>query len=136
MDLSCLIVGDFPTTFNPNFRRPSTPPEFEQVRLASDSGDLAAIKDAVERLNKRSPNPELRRRLHAGLSAAIENKYVPVVSYLLSQGVDIMDLDFAAATKTKSYPLLQILLDHGWDINKPMGWDEPPTLQYILPSSK
>ena len=57
MDLSCLIVGDFPTTFNSDFRRPSTPPEFEKVRVASASGDLAAVKDAVERLNKRSYIP-------------------------------------------------------------------------------
>lgn len=132
MDLSSLIAGDFPTVFNPDFQRPSTPPEFDQVRLASLSGDLAAVRDAVERLDQKSYNPELRRRLHAGLYAAIENEHISIVSYLLSQDVKIMDMDFETATKIKSYPILQLLLDHGWDINQPMGWDEPPALQYVF----
>lgn len=131
-----MIAGDFPKVFSPDFQRPSTPPEFDQVRRASMSGDLAAVKDAVERLDQKSYNPELRRRRHAGLYEVIENEHASIVSYLLSQGVNIIDLDFGAATKIKSYPILQLLLDHGWDINIPMGWDEPPALQYVFPLLK
>ena len=127
MDVSHLIAGDFPATFDPNFQRPPSPPEFEQVRAASASGDLAAVKAAFEQWN--THNPGWKRRFHDGLSAAIENNHLPVVSYLLSQGVDLMDLDFAQATKKKSYPMLQLLLDRGWDINAPMGRIEPPALQ-------
>lgn len=131
MDLSHLVVGGFPATFDPDFRRPPTPPEFEQVQAASAFGDLHAVKAAVEQWNKHSYNPELKRRFHAGLSAAIENNHGPVVSYLLFQGVDMNGLDFAWATKKKLYPMLQLLLDRGWDINTPMGRIEPPALQYV-----
>ena len=126
MELSTLIVSGFPATLNPNFRRPPTPPEFEQVKAASAIGDVAAVKDIIAQWNKRSYDPELKRRLHAGVSAAID--HVLVVSYLLRKGVDINDLDFAEATKKKSYPMLQLFLDCGWDISTPMGRIEPPTL--------
>lgn len=127
MDLAQLILGDIPAASGPNFERPSTP-EFEEARLGSVAGDLAAVKDAVERLKQKSYEPQLKWRLHDSFYAAIKNGHASIVSYLLSQGVDIINLDSAAATKAKSYEVLQLLLDHGWDINTPMHWDEPPAL--------
>lgn len=112
--------------------RPSTPLQSERIRLASISGDITEVEDSVEQPNKEPLTPELRNRLYDGLIAAIENQNVHIASYLLSRGVEIIDLDFANATKMKSYAMLQLLLDHGWDINLPMGWDEPPALQCVF----
>jgi hypothetical protein len=138
MVLSAQINGDTPAHFDPDElrRRRPAPPEFAQVEAASASRDLAAVKAGIDQWNehKHLHNPLFERGFHAALWAAIQKNHVSVVSCLLDQGVGIMDLDFAEATKKKSYPMLQLLLDRGWNINTHMGgWSEPPALQYVSP---
>lgn len=129
MDNSSSIIGGFPATFDFYAPKLSTPPEYEQARAAGAIGDVAAVKAAFEHWNETPHDPEFKVFFSAALFVAIQNNHVPVVSYLLDQDIDIRYSDFAEATKKKLYPMLQLLLDHGWDINRPMASNNPPALQ-------
>jgi len=51
------------------------------------------------------------------LAAAIENLRVEVIAYLMEHGFQLNSGLACAAASTKSIPVFQTLLDHGWDIN-------------------
>ena len=55
------------------------------------------------------------------LSAAIDNQHPVIVSYLLEQGLPIHRDDVSAAMKCGSTEILQVFLDHGWNINANVG---------------
>lgn len=59
--------------------------------------------------------------LKEGLKAAMTQKQLEVVRYLLDQGTEI-DVSIAlAAVISKSLAVFKILAEHGWDINTPFG---------------
>jgi hypothetical protein len=67
-------------------------------------------------------------RFVVDLFEAEKTNHVHVASYLLSQGIPPnVDL-FVHATEANSYEMLQVFLDHGFDINEPTGNTDPPPL--------
>lgn len=62
------------------------------------------------------------------LSAAVTNNQVATVAYLLDQGVPMNQELFLYATESKSYQILQVFLEHRWDINTPVDSLRPPAL--------
>ncbi len=100
---------------DPKYLRPSIPPWtmklYRQFEQACRSGVLANVAKLVE---NESRGPEY---LTHGLCAAILEKNVQIVEFLLNKGAVIDRVVAGAAAQVKSLPIFQLLLKHGWDIN-------------------
>ncbi|KAL9121843.1 MAG: hypothetical protein Q9187_001605 [Circinaria calcarea] len=72
----------------------------------------------------------------SAVEPAVRNGHDSVVSYLLDQRIPIdpMAAEVAAdrAVETGSTSTLQILLDHGWNINQPFGLTVGSTLRLVV----
>ena len=62
------------------------------------------------------------------LVAAIEKQNLSAVKFLLGQVVAPHWVSANAALHNRDTTILQLLLDHGWDINEQRDWCEPPLL--------
>ncbi|KIW82919.1 hypothetical protein Z517_02162 [Fonsecaea pedrosoi CBS 271.37] len=60
------------------------------------------------------------------MRTAVERDYLWIVSLLLSKGVKPSPFDFCTAVKNLSYPILELMLDTGFDINAAYQKDYPP----------
>lgn len=61
------------------------------------------------------------------LLAAIQQDNLLQVATLLEHSKLLPD-DFVQAVKQKSYGILELFLQHGYNINQPLGNDRPPAL--------
>lgn len=75
-----------------------------------------------------SPQQALHGLLAPALSAAINNGQVSTGAYLLDRGAVMAQELFLKATLSKSYPILELFLVRGWDINTPVDLFRPPAL--------
>jgi hypothetical protein len=124
-----------PMAHNPQrYERP------EQVHLcyqATCKGDLSGVKEQVRRLLHdpeaasvgQVPHPEW---LSSSLSEAISRKDIKVVQFLLEEKVAGGDLPGDDAVRSQAFEVLELFLRHGWDINKPMGRNQPSVLGYYF----
>lgn len=62
------------------------------------------------------------------LSAAVEHDDLMQVAVLLRQGHRPSPQDFCLAIELKSYSILELCLQAGYDINEAVGPDRPPAL--------
>ncbi len=62
------------------------------------------------------------------LYEAIEQQKTVIVSYLLDCGVAIDEDAISSAIQAGSIDNFQAFLDHGWNINTPVGVSKPPAL--------
>ena len=62
------------------------------------------------------------------LYEAIEQQKTVIVSYLLDRGVEIDEDAISSAIQAGSIDNFQAFLDHGWNINTPVGGSKPPAL--------
>jgi hypothetical protein len=132
MDLADRTNHASPSIQGPRVRKWELPPEIERLRDASASGELADAKAVFSQLVP-TPIPEEfdMGPYVVALSAAVRNNHVHIASYLLSQGVPLNVELFVNATERKSYEMLQTFLDHGWNINEPIGRATPAPLRQV-----
>lgn len=127
-----MVFGNPPLVPHPRANNArEDPPDIEQLRVASACGDLAAVQMILSRSLARRPSEQIeRRRFVVALAAAVTNNHVLITAHLLYHGVPLNIGLFVCATKMKSYPMLQLFLDYGWDINEPIDRASPPPLMY------
>ena len=95
------------------------------LRNASSSGDLGIVKQLLEGwLESADPRPprfteEPFSKLQKALEAAFANEKLQVAAYLL--GFRITEDVVHDAVDSGSIEALELLLDHGWDINDRWG---------------
>ena len=129
IDVSSLVVGNPPPVFDPYDAVQLPPVEIEQLKTASAAGDLAVVESIFSSLLTRPPAEQIKKhRLIDSLWLALANHHLPVVSFLLSQGVPMNVYHFIYAVEKKLYHFLQLFLDYGWDINEPINLATPPPL--------
>lgn len=110
----------------------------EELSGLAGSGNFIAIQRLFSQYHSPT-NPEyLERNALAwfqnstALELASERDNTSLTKYLLEQGLTpskpAVDAAVDRAKKTGSTELLQLYLDHGWDINQPCHLSAPPTL--------
>lgn len=131
-----MVFGNPPLVPHPRTNTWEDSPDIEQIRVASACGDLAAVQIILSRsLAKQTSEQIDKRRFVVALAAAVTNNHVLIAAHLLYNGVPLNIGLFICATKMKSYPMLQLFLDCGWNINEPIDRASPPPLMYVNPGS-
>lgn len=131
-----MVIGNPPLVPHSRTNAQEDPPDIEQLRVASACGDLPAVQIILSRSLARRPSEQIeKRRLVVALAAAVTNNHGLIAAHLLYHGVPLNIGLFVCATKLKSYPMLQLFLDCGWDINEPIDRTTPPPLMHVTPSS-
>ncbi|KAF1948315.1 ankyrin [Byssothecium circinans] len=102
------------------------PPEVELCDDAARNGDLKRVKELVQQL-PHSPRP-------SSITTAIERHDLDMVQFLLDENVTTRDalLPFEDAVRCGAFEVLELFLQRGWDINKPLHRNEPPVLSIPL----
>ncbi|KIW81224.1 hypothetical protein Z517_04249 [Fonsecaea pedrosoi CBS 271.37] len=91
---------------------------------ASAAGDLEKVKSLLNQASDRDK--------HEALRFAIKANALVTVNYLLHNNVKPSVFDFEEAVKQCSYPILELLLSSGFNINEPIREDSPPPLASAL----
>ena len=105
--------------------------EVEAMRTACASGNLMSVQFVYQTLWLDRPvDKRIDKDLFggSGLCEAIKRDDTVIVSYLLSYVLSIHEGHFAMATEYRSYSILQLCVDRGWDINTSLGRRQPPAL--------
>ncbi|KAI9768464.1 MAG: hypothetical protein M1840_004873 [Geoglossum simile] len=108
--------------------------EIQNLRAASAAGDLQTVQVILEQWLS-IPSRQKRRidYFSVALYDAVRNRHHEVISYLLSAGVPLNMDTVTLATKSRAYGILQLFLDHDWDINEPLrNMALPPPLMYAI----
>lgn len=106
-------------------------PEVEAMRAACASGDLLFVQAVFQTCWLDRPvNERVDKGLFGagGLCEAIRRDDAVIGSFLLSHVLPIHEGHFAMATEYRSYSILQLFVDLGWDINTSLGRQQPPAL--------
>ena len=105
-------------------------PEVEAMRAACASGELTSVQAVFQTWLDQPTNERIDNGLLGaeGLCEAIKRDDAIIGSFLLSHVLSINDGHFAMATKYRSYSILQLFIDRGWDINTSLGRWQPPAL--------
>ena len=62
---------------------------------------------------------------------AVESDHHEILFYLLSKGIPFDILDLCCAITRKERRALEIFIAHGWNINTPRTYGDPPLLRYV-----
>ena len=118
-----------------DYIQPPLQPLTQRFIDAASVGDVAALQILFSQLSTISGplsvngnDDPLYYPLIFALHAAIENNQPRAVSFLLDHYHPIRRPDVEKAIKVQSEEIFQVFLDHGWDINEPLGGNEPPAL--------
>ncbi|OBT69335.1 hypothetical protein VE03_01038 [Pseudogymnoascus sp. 23342-1-I1] len=131
----CVGISSLP----PSPRHTPPPPPESPTAILLRHATAGHLQEAHETLCRymltQTPDPTTGR-LKLGLfcdsiKAAIANRHEALVSYLFSMGIGEPSLYVWEALEAKSTAIFQVFLDHGWDINKPLGRNKAPPLGYV-----
>ncbi|MCJ1393752.1 hypothetical protein MMC18_006628 [Xylographa bjoerkii] len=107
----------------------------KRLVLAAGNGNLEAVHNVLaewwampEPIPERGDDAYPMFHLHPALEAAIMGNHTAVVSYLLDNKFRCRDPAVSAAIRSSSIGSLELLLRHGWNINKRRRTSEPPPL--------
>lgn len=105
--------------------RPHTPERdpYYDVCEASGAGNLEEVQKFLD-LPSDVPRSD---RLQMALGISAETGHPQIVSWLLDHGADVTNAAAVGASNSRSIPVFQTLLDHGWNINQ----TEPQVLKYV-----
>ncbi|KAJ9293833.1 hypothetical protein DTO271G3_7460 [Paecilomyces variotii] len=107
--------------------------EIDQLTAASATGNVGALKTFFSQWQSKLLSDQFPlETLCPLLFTAVRNNQVATVAYFLDQGVPMNQELFLYATESKSYQMLQVFLEHGWDINTPVDSLRPPALAYTF----
>ena len=90
--------------------------------------DLCAADDVVEIRRRHQASPYSAELLHHGLLTAASSGHADLCVYLLGCGAKLSRSVASSGVRSRSRAVLQVLMDHGWDIND----EEPPLWPHIL----
>jgi len=104
------------------------------VEEACTNGSLEAVERNLEQSVQQMPKDQINMRHFSG---ALRNAYsgsvnMPILSYLLSKGVPASVSDFTFAARNQYYELMELFLEHGYDINSSMDMNCPPALSTAI----
>ena len=111
--------------------------ELEEIKEASSTGDLDTLQVLCSAwLAKQQPDPStgvirIEQLFFAAHQAAVKDQSSSL-AYLLSLGLQIDRDLIKGAVLSRSTRALQVLLEHGWNINEAEAYCEPPFLRYAL----
>jgi hypothetical protein len=103
---------------------------YELLRNACRRGDVAQVEIASRGIlgTMSEPRPDLAC-FNGVITSAIESGQIGVVQHFLNSELFNRDkLPVHAAVQAKSTVVLELFLDHGWNINQPCDRDKPPLL--------
>lgn len=96
---------------------------------ASVKGDLALIKDSMADLLRLPRTEKYVSSPGSTLYFAIEHQHTHIVTFLLDMDVCFGQREIKWATRHRDTKTLDLLLEHGWDINAPLvEWAYPPPM--------
>ena len=126
--------GDLKANSPPAVKDPDVSVEVEALERASAKGHLDEVHDFFSQyMLAQRPDPATgyidTSWIYGALALAVDNDHVPVVSYLLDRGLQVMACHLEGAVRARSTDTLQVLLDHGWNINEPTAEQQPPALR-------
>jgi hypothetical protein len=106
----------------------------EELKSACAADQLSRVQQLLKQWqslpNPSPPRPPSRPTVHlrSALHAAVRQNRSSIVSFLLDEGF-MVDFDAVSiAIKEKFIEILQVFLDHGWNINKIQGASMAPAL--------
>lgn len=91
-------------------------------------GDLSLLADAITDLSNLPGTETHISAPGSSLYVAVEHQHLHVIAFLLSRSAKIGEGHMKAAIWTHNTKIIQILLDHGWDINAPLSPSQPPPM--------
>lgn len=107
----------------------------DNLTTALDLGDFATIDQILDRWPSRPEAEHNSGNYEPGLwpfklvlSGAIEQDNVQLISLVLDAGLKIELYAVLDALDIESIGIFQTFIDHGWDINEPLGETMPPPL--------
>ncbi|KAL8673288.1 MAG: hypothetical protein Q9168_002286 [Polycauliona sp. 1 TL-2023] len=113
----------------------------QSLEEACQAGDVERTHQVYSRwLSDQHPDSKTgllpAGRLRPAAHRAVTNNQPACLAYLCQQRLKINDnivsAALYAAVETQSAACLGVLLDHGWDINRPTSWHEPPLMGYVV----
>lgn len=105
------------------------PPEVDLCSEAVRRDDLETVKQIFQRcMHKPNVRPQ---RFFSSLAIAISQDNVRLTEYLLHEKVCAFGDRhvFQGAVRSRAFEVLEFMLQRGWDINQPIGRNEPPSLR-------
>lgn len=109
--------------------QPSQQEEIDRMFANWRRKDFELLLEGADGAFARPRESKFDVALGRALIAAIEKQNLSVVRFLLcQQGVAPRWFSANAALVNRDTTILQLLLDHGWDINEQQSWCEPPLL--------
>jgi hypothetical protein len=103
---------------------------FTILKNACSGGDIKEVKMAIPRvLGVKSEQQLDIACFHGAIVRATLAGHIHIVEHFLRSGLfKSSELPVYGAIRAKSYTVLQLFLDYGWDINKPCDDTTPPYL--------
>ncbi|TKA82943.1 hypothetical protein B0A55_01301 [Friedmanniomyces simplex] len=104
----------------------------ERIEEASARGDLPAVQETFVELQASPAWYFYAKAPGSALFIAIENQRTSIVAFLLERGVTVGPSHGKIATLKRDTGVLELLLDHGWDINAQLEWASPLPLAFAI----
>ncbi|KAI4246287.1 MAG: hypothetical protein L6R40_001955 [Gallowayella cf. fulva] len=105
---------------NPNFSFPN--PQVSRLEHASSMGDMTEVKAIIQDWEQTPTADRTPKSCFDNcLRSAIDGHHLSIVHHLMAWGIPVEEFrwesDFKRAMDLSSYAVLQLFLDHGFDIN-------------------
>jgi hypothetical protein len=100
-------------------------PEIARAEALCQAGDVPAALAAIKQLLQKDT---YLGKLQCCILAAIVSGSTDIVRLLLDSGLWVNVPNTKAAIEYKRIPILDLFLQHGWDINEDEAWCGPPAL--------
>ena len=112
----------------------STKYTLSQLHEACSANDLERVKKLVETWLRTTHRPTTRGidLLEPPVCIAASRNYATIVSFFLDRKMSISRTIAKAAVEEEATDVLEVLFDHGWDINSTVGLGAYPWLARSL----
>ncbi|KAF7131024.1 hypothetical protein CNMCM5793_003959 [Aspergillus hiratsukae] len=100
---SALVLGSPRCVFDPTYYAELRSPEFQQLKVASEQGNLEQVRNIFE------SNQLSKDTFIYSLARAQQNSHI-------------------SAVEKRQYDFLDLFLEHGYNINEPINWTTPSVL--------
>lgn len=137
-DLQLSVLPDSPPRTPPPpapapCREESPHPEIPGLVAACTTGDIETIKNffstLTDQLNKISEKDRIR--FQPVLDNAFRHNQPEIANYLFCIGFHVQLFLAQLAADISSTSLFEVLIKHGWNMNKPLTQIGPPLLAYV-----
>lgn len=91
-----------------------------QMEQDVENGSLPTVKEAFGAVRRTGVDKGRLARPGSALYLAVKHSHVDIVDYLLSESVQISSNHVKSATEEQNTAILELFVDHGWDIDEQM----------------